>query len=118
MILNIIKTINLKKKLTTYKVNRVPGICWFTNLNIKRRNEELFLYKKYIPENYPKYDNYEAINVNKTSDIPYDYDDVMGVPITFINKYCPKQFEIIGLIHPKLNNKFLYARLLIKKIKN
>ena len=68
---------------------------WFTNVDICKRHEELILYKTYTREEYPRYDNYDAINVDKTQDIPYDYDGVMGVPITFLDKYSPKQFEII-----------------------
>lgn len=75
---------------------RVSGVTWFTNLDIAKKHEELILYKHYTPEEYPHYDNYDAINVNKTSDIPCDYDGVMGVPITFLYKYNPEQFEIIG----------------------
>ena len=71
--------------------------CWFTNLEHKKRAEWLDLYKHYTPEEYPKYDNYDAINVDKTADIPMDYDGVMGVPITFLDKYCPEQFEIMGI---------------------
>lgn len=74
---------------------RVSGVVWFTNLNIKKRHEELILIKHYTPEEYPKYDNYDAINVDKTADIPCDYDGVMGVPITFLDKYNPEQFEIV-----------------------
>lgn len=74
---------------------RVSGVVWFTNLEIKKRYEDLILYKSYTPKEYPHYDNYDAINVNKTADIPYDYDGVMGVPITFMDKYSPNQFEII-----------------------
>lgn len=70
--------------------------CWFTNLDHSKRHEELILYKKYSPEEYPKYDNYDAINVDKVAEIPYDYDGVMGVPITFLDKYNPKQFEIVA----------------------
>jgi len=70
--------------------------CWFTNLDNAKRHEELILYKKYNPEEYPTYDNYEAIEVSKTNDIPIDYKGIMGVPITFMNKYNPDQFEIIG----------------------
>ena len=75
---------------------RVSGVMWFTNLDIKKRHEEFDLYKKYIPEEYPKYDNYDAIEVGKTADIPEDYYGIMGVPITFLDKYNPDQFEIIG----------------------
>ena len=74
----------------------VPSI-WFTNLDHRKRHETLPLYKRYSPEEFPKYDNYDAINVDKTSDIPYDYDGIMGVPITFIDKYNPEQFELIGI---------------------
>lgn len=74
---------------------RVSGVMWFTNLEIKKRHEELILYKRYNPEEYPKYDNYDAINVDKTKDIPCDYYGVMGVPITFLDKFCPEQFEIV-----------------------
>lgn len=62
-----------------------------------KRHELLYLYQKYTDEEYPKYDNFDAININKTADIPYDYDGYMGVPITFLDKYNPQQFEIIGL---------------------
>ena len=72
------------------------NIGWFTNLGIKKRHEKIVLRKIYTPEEYPTYDNYEAINVNKTVEIPSDYDGVMGVPISFLDKYNPNQFEIIG----------------------
>lgn len=75
---------------------RVSGVTWFTNLEIKKRHEDLILYKKYTPEEYPKYDNYDAIEISKTKDIPIDYTGVMGVPVTFMDKYNPEQFEIIG----------------------
>jgi hypothetical protein len=78
------------------KYIRVKGVRWFTNLDFKERYEDIPLYKKYVPEDYPKYVNYDAIEVSKTSDIPYDYDGEMGVPITFLDKYNPEQFEIIG----------------------
>ena len=76
---------------------RVKGVRWYTNLDLKQRHEELILVKRYIPNNYPQYANYDAININKTADIPCDYAGVMGVPITFMDKYSPDQFEIIGL---------------------
>lgn len=76
---------------------RVSGVHWFTNLETKKRHEDLILYKSYNPEYYPKYENYDAINVDKTEEIPYNYDGVMGVPITFMDKYNPDQFEIIGV---------------------
>lgn len=75
---------------------RVSGVTWFTNLEIPKRNEELDLVCRYTPEAYPTYDNYDAIEVSRTADIPYDYTGVMGVPITFLDKYNPRQFEILG----------------------
>lgn len=80
---------------TTKQVNGLTR--WFTNLDIKKRHTWFDLYKNYNPEEYPKYDNYDAINVDKTTDIPADYDGIMGVPVTFLDKYNPKQFEIIGM---------------------
>ena len=77
------------------KYIRVKGIRWFTNLDYRQRHEELLLYKSYSLEDYQKYDNYDAINVDKTADVPADYDGLMGVPITFLDKYNPSQFEII-----------------------
>lgn len=75
---------------------RVSGVVWYTNLDHNKRHEDLILWKKYTPEEYPHYDNYDAINVNKTSDIPCDWAGAMGVPITFLDKYNPEQFEILG----------------------
>ncbi len=109
------------------KYIRVKGVRWFTNIDIPKRHEELVLYKKYSPKEYPKYDNYDAIEVNKVVDIPMDYDGVMGVPITFLDKYCPEQFEILGLDDhrleypawrgrgPDLNGKPIYRRIMIRK---
>ena len=79
------------------KYIRVKGVRWFTNLDYPQRHEDLILYKSYSPEEYPTYDNYDAIEVSKTADIPCDYDGVMGVPITFMDKYNPVQFEVLGL---------------------
>ena len=116
------------------KYIRVKGVRWYTNLEYDERHEELPLFRHYVSEDYPKYDNYNAINVDKTKDIPCDYDGVMGVPITFMDKYSPEQFEILdandyifnnqapqknhGLIKDKdsaINGKPKYARILIKK---
>ncbi|MEK7131150.1 MAG: adenine-specific methyltransferase EcoRI family protein [Patescibacteria group bacterium] len=98
------------------KIARVSTSCWFTNLEVEKHEQDITLYKKYTPEEYPKYDNYNAINVDKVSEIPMDYNGSMGVPITFVDKYNPEQFEIIGQgqgnlyreLTPKgLNNKFV-----------
>ena len=78
------------------KFIRVKGVRWFTNLDYNERHEDLILYKHYTPEEYPHYINYDAIEVAKTEFIPMDYDGIMGVPITFMDKYNPEQFEIIG----------------------
>lgn len=75
---------------------RVKGVRWFTNIDYKQRHEDLILYKKYNPEEYPKYDNYDAIDVSDVKNIPCDYDGVMGVPITFLDKYNPDQFDLLG----------------------
>ena len=95
-------------------------MCWFTNLDIAKRHKDLILYKTYTPEEYPKYDNYDAINVDKTKEIPMDYPDAMGVPITFLDKYNPEQFEIIKFRKGNdekdlsINGKCPYFRILIK----
>lgn len=87
------------------KYIRVKGVRWFTNLDYEERHEKLVLYKKYTLEEYPKYDNYDAINIDKTSEIPMDYNGVMGVPVTFLDKYNPAQFEILGITDRIPNNK-------------
>ncbi len=76
---------------------RVSGVHWFTNLDIPKRHEMIDLWKRYSPEEYPTYDNYSAINVDKTVDIPCDFYGTMGVPVTFLDKYNPDQFEIVGI---------------------
>ena len=106
---------------------------WFTNINHTKRNTPLDLYKKYSADEYPKYDNYDAIEVSKVSEIPMDYDGVIGVPITFLDKYCPTQFEIVGIMSGAkgetftngndgrakfyVNGKGVYARILIRRKK-
>jgi len=86
---------------------KVQGLTrWFTNLDVTKRHESLTLYKKYTAKEFPKYDNYDAIEVSKVSEIPMDYDGVMGVPITFFDKYNPKQFEILGITDRDSNNKY------------
>ena len=113
---------------------RVSGVHWFTNLDINKRHEDLILYKNYTPEEYPKYDHYDGINVDKTKDIPMDYKGNMGVPITFLDKYNPEQFEIIdglnrysilegptpetqGKYLSQVNGKPIYVRIIIKNKK-
>ena len=91
-----------KKEGSAYRLvdgvikGRLGNACWFTNLDHKKRHEDLILYKKYSPDEYPKYDNYDAINVNKTADIPEDFPGPMGVPISFLDKHNPDQFEIVS----------------------
>ena len=96
---------------TGRKFIRVKGVRWFTNLDYKERHEKLILCRNYTPEEYPKYDNLDAIEVSKTSEIPLDYDGLMGVPITFLDKYCPEQFEIVGAMEghtPTLGSNQFY----------
>ena len=117
---------------TGQKWRSMGNVCWFTNFDIPKRHEDIILYKKYSSEEFPKYDNYNAINVNKVSDIPMDYDGFIGVPITFLDKYNPSQFEIFGIMNtgelnpgiryentphgrPIVNGKEIYLRILIKK---
>lgn len=130
-----------KPRVTRYreengiKYRSMGNICWFTNLDLQKRHESLTLYKQYSPEEYTSFDNYNAINVNKVSDIPYEYNGVMGVPITFFDKHNPEQFDIVGLIAgnikglagipsksgkdgPYINGKLKYGRILIKKKKS
>lgn len=110
---------------------QVNNSCWFTNIEHKNRHEPLVLYKKYSAEGYQKYDNYDAIECSKVADIPMDYYGVIGVPITFLDKYCPEQFEILGLASSSkentygllignvttramIDNRKIYARILIR----
>ena len=116
------------------RYGKVNNAIWFTNINHTKRNTPLDLYKKYSADEYPKYDNYDAIEVSKVTDIPMDYDGVMGVPITFLDKYCPTQFEIVGWSRHNdldmdggywlggcndatINGKIVYRRILIRRKK-
>ena len=118
--------------LGTGGVQKFGNICWYTNFNIAKSKPKLILTQKYDPQKYPKYDNYDAIEVSKVKDIPEDYNGVMGVPITFLDKYNPDQFDLIGISgdlansfrdsNNKLcsgrfyvNGKRMYDRLAIKK---
>lgn len=111
---------------TGQKWRSMGNICWYTNLDIKKRHDELILYRNYNKNDYPKYDNYNVINVNKVVDIPVDYQGVMGVPITFLNKHNPKQFKILGIANSAryigyecltlIKNKKIYNRILIQKL--
>ena len=122
---------------TGQKWRSMGNICWFTNLDISKRHEPIDLRGNYYygnEEKYPKYDNYDAIEVSRTDDIPIDYMGVMGVPITFMDKYCPEQFEIIGatesegkgfsaglwiaesrIAQAMINNKKVYKRIFIRR---
>lgn len=102
-------------------------IVWYTNLDTTKRHDKIVLYKKYTPKEFPKYDNYNVINVDKVADIPMDYEGVMGVPITFVDKYSPAQFEILGIANSArwigyecftlIEGKKIYNRILIKRKK-
>ena len=122
-----------EEKKTDFKIDengqkwrRMGNICWFTNLDIEKRHEDMTLFRTYSPEVYPKYDNYDAIEVNRTVDIPCDYYGIMGVPITFMQYFNPNQFEILGdsRYHDGqnfsddinvINGKTLYRRILIRR---
>lgn len=116
------------------KYRSLGNACWFTNLDIPKRHEELIIFKHFNPDEYQMYDNYDAINVNKVADIPIDYDGIMGVPISFMSKHNPEQFEIIGLLAgnikglagipskigkdgPYINGKLKFGRILIRRKK-
>ena len=109
-------------------IKKFGNICWFTNMKVNKRIEKLVLTKTYNPIDYPKYDNYDAIEVGRVANIPKDYDGVMGVPITFLYKYNPDQFEILGnsSYHDGndvsndinfINGKKKYTRILIRRKK-
>lgn len=116
------------------KWRSLGNICWYTNLDIEKRHEDMILFRNYTPENYPHYDNYDAIEVSKVADIPCDYDGAMGVPITFMDKFNPEQFEILGatesegkgfsnglwiedskVAQPLINGERKYKRIFIKR---
>ena len=126
-------TYKFDREIKGQKVNRVPGVCWFTNMDYEKRHEELILTARYIGNEsaYPKYDNYDAVNIDSVSGtrknpgIPCDYAGVMGVPITFLNKWNPAQFEILGDSRwhdgswqandiSFVNGKSIYRRILIR----
>ena len=126
--------VNNVKQFTTPDgdVKKFGNINWYTNIDHYKRNEEVVLYKSYNSTDYPTYDNYDAINVDKFVDTPADYNGIMGVPISFLTKYNPNQFEIIGLTvkgttgiagiesktgqnGPYINGKAKYGRILIKR---
>ena len=107
---------------------------WYTNLDIQKRHEALILYKRFSPEEYPRYDNYDAIEVSTVKEIPMDYEGVMGVPVSFVNKHSPTQFQILGVSeqcgvglsdglwhadckikHPLINGRKIYSRLFIQR---
>ncbi len=121
-----IPTESRKKNVNGIKYFSMGSVNWYTNLDVSSRHIDLVLYKRYSEKEYPKYDNYDAINVNRYIDIPMDYEGVMGVPITFLGHYNPDQFEIIGLDRYvgkngdkdfTINGKLLFRRLLIKNKK-
>ena len=108
------------------EIQKFGNVYWFTNIPHKKLNTPIQLTKRYNPNDYPKYDNYDTIEVSRVVDIPIDYNGVMGVPIRFIDKYCNNQFEIVGIAnnvryigdfecYTKINDKPVYNRILIKK---
>lgn len=119
------KVILAEKEFWSVNISVGTPTYWFTNLDNRKRHEDLILYKNYTPEAYPKYDNYDAINIDKTADIPCDYAGAMGVPITFLDKYSPEQFEILGNEYDLniekgrgyVDGKRMYSRIFIKNKK-
>jgi len=127
-----IKTETRKKIEGEKKYFSMGNVVWFSNLETKKRNTDLILYREYNSVDFPNYDNYNAINVDKVSEIPKDFDGIMGVPITFLDKYNPSQFELLGIMNtgeenigiryentlhgrPLVNGVEKYLRILIKK---
>lgn len=119
-----------EEKATDFKIDengqkwrRMGNICWFTNLDIEKRHEKMTLFRHYSPEEYPTYDNYDAIEVSKTDNIPVDWNGTMGVPITFMAQYNPEQFEIVGNEYSLgiekgrgyINGKRMYGRIFIRR---
>ena len=96
-----------------FKYGKVSAIAWFTNMIHKKRGEEILLYKSYSPEDYPKYDNYNAINIDKVKDIPIDYMGEMGVPVTFLGKYNPSQFEVLDISPHFLRDENMQGNLIV-----
>ena len=95
------------------KTTKIGNVVWFTNLDVKKHHEKLVLTEKYDQSKYPKFDNYDAINVDKTADIPKDYDGVMGVPIPYLMHHNPELFEIVGELNNGSDNEFDYAKPMI-----
>ena len=120
-----IQTESRKKIVNGIKYFSMGRICWFTNLDHSKRHQELILYKEYSPEEHPTYDNYDAIEVGRVADIPIDYDGAMGVPITFLDKHNPAQFEILGIANSArwigyecftlIEGRKIYNRIMIRK---
>jgi hypothetical protein len=109
------------------KWRRMGNICWFTNIDIAKRHHPLDLFKHYTPEQYPTYDNYDAIDCGRTSEIPLDYDGIIGVPTSYMAYHCPEQFEIVGefnhgidgdfdLAEPLINGTARYKRIAIRRV--
>lgn len=108
-------------KATDFKIDengqkwrRMGNICWYTNLDMVKRHENITLFRTYSPEAYPKYDNYDAIEVSNKADIPCDYNGVMGVPITFMTNHNPAQFIIEGVLNSGSGNQYDYAKAILK----
>lgn len=108
------------------KWRSLGNAMWFTNLDVMYRHRFMVLNEKYSPDRYPHFDNYDAINVSRVADIPKDYDGIMAVPLTILNKYNPDQFEIVGeanhgsdnpfdLFKPTIKGKDIFKRILIKR---
>jgi len=129
-----VKNTDFKIDEAGIKWRRMGNICWLTNIDIEKRHEDMTLFRNYTPDKYPKYDNYDAINIDKTVDIPCDYFEAMGVPITFMQYHNPSQFQIVGVTanglvpdnlkignyktynNPIINRVPKYQRVIVKRI--
>ena len=90
------------------------NVVWYTNLDHGHRLPPIELTERYCPDRYPAYDNFAAIDVSRVKDIPLDYDGVIGVPINYISKHCPEQFELLGVVKPVIDGQEIFTRVLIR----
>lgn len=110
------KATDYRQDETGQKWRRMGNICWFTNLDIERRHQPLDLFKRYNPEEFPKYDTFDAIHVDRTINIPEDYDGLISVPITYLPYHCDEQFEIIGELRHGCDNEYDFAMPVLKGV--
>jgi len=123
---NLVKTFTIPEKYTHNSIKVENGVTyavfgnigWFTNLDIPKRHDDIILYRNFNKAEYPKYDNYDAIEVSRVTEIPLDYGGAMGVPITFLDKYNPDQFEILGITDRDNNSGIKTKTYTVEDVKN